>query len=121
MQGNVYGIWINEENISKKALWKQMQGKTKLNSIDELKIISEEWYPLYRGKDKKGAERIFAHMKGHKNGNINLPQYEILKDQKIIFEAITVSCYADFERNIFGTYPSLLGSPQNAREGGTLY
>lgn len=120
--GSVYGIWVNLNDNEKIELWNEAGGQRTLNCINDFRMIEGNWYPLYWGKEIKSADRIFAHIKGHKkNGNINMPQYPVLRKVKIVYGSITVERYADFERDIMNTAPPLLGTRRNGKSTTTAF
>ncbi|MGF7050095.1 hypothetical protein J2T13_004618 [Paenibacillus sp. DS2015] len=126
--GSVYGIWVKLDDLSKERLWKEtkitVNKNTNINikSINELIELTNSWFPLYWGKDLQGAQRIFAHIKGHKNnGNINMPQYTTLKELEIIYGSIAISNYAKFEKLLMKNHPALLGTSRVGSTSNTEY
>lgn len=79
----------------------------------ELKPLKDypKLYPVYWGKDIAPVSRIKAHVQNHAStGNINLRSISELVGKRIIFGAIFVERYRDFEEHLYKTYPPLKGS-----------
>ena len=100
--GAVYGIWAHADEAPRAHL-AEIPG-------------FPGWYPVYWGKDISPVSRLRAHVKNHKNGNINLPAIEVLKGTRLIFGAILVSNYTGFEALLHKLYPPLKGSPAAGRQ-----
>lgn len=100
--GAVYGIWA----------------KAPAPLRDGLKPLPDypEWYPIYWGKDISPVSRMKAHVKGHKNGNINLPEVKEINGKDIIFGAVLVGRYQAFETLLHKKYPPMLGSPKPGKK-----
>ena len=99
--GAVYGIWVKSESPPSPSL-KTIPG-------------FDDWYPVYWGKDIAPVSRMKAHVQGHKNGNIDLPNVIEVQNKPLIFGAILVARYRDFEKLLHGHFPPLKGSPSNGR------
>ena len=100
--GAVYGIVI-ESNTSPGESLRPLKNYPKL-------------FPIYWGKDVSPVSRIKAHVQNHKStGNANLRKITELEGKRIIFGAIFVEKYQDFEEHLHKTYPPLRGS---MRRGG---
>lgn len=101
--GAVYGIWVNSdaapsENIS------AIQGYP-------------DWYPIYWGKDISPVSRMKAHVQGHANGNIDLPNVVEVQGKPLIYGAILVSDYVGFEELLHEEYRPLKGSSATGKVG----
>jgi hypothetical protein len=100
--GAVYGIWAESSSPLR----------------DGLKPLPDYpgWYPVYWGKDISPVSRMKAHVKGHNNGNINLPSVQEIKGKTLIFGAILVEKYQAFESLLHRTYPPMLGSSRPGKK-----
>lgn len=98
----VYGIWAQSASPLK------------------LGILSlpgyPQWYPVYWGKDISPVSRLKAHVQGHKNGNVNLPNVPEVKGLELVFGSILVERYEEFERLLHSRYPPLRGSGRTGRQ-----
>lgn len=99
--GAVYGIWAKAATPLRHGL-KALPGYS-------------DWYPVYWGKDIAPVSRLKAHVQGHKNGNINLPAITELTNLPLVYGAILVSRYGQFEQLLYTEYPPLRGSPRGGR------
>lgn len=99
----VYGIWAHMPAPPKTGL-AQVPG-------------FPDWYPVYWGKDISPVSRIKAHVRGHKNGNIDLPNIIELKGARLVFGAILVSEYQRFEELLHKHCPPFKGTPSTGRKG----
>ena len=105
--GAVYGVWVKSETI--------------LNN--EVKSIPNypKWYPVYWGKDIKPISRISAHVQNHKGtGNAKLRAMQLIKDKPIIFGALFVERYNEFERLVHQNYPALKGAGQTGKNSSII-
>ena len=93
--GAVYGIWVFSDEIPE--------------GIESLPG-HRNWYPVYWGKDIAPVSRMKAHVQGHRNGNINLPSRVFLRNKQIIYGAILVSNYQNFEQFLHGRYTPMFGT-----------
>jgi hypothetical protein len=57
-----------------------------------------------------------AHVKGHENGNINLPSVQEVQGKTLIFGAILVGKYQAFETLLHNNYPPMLGSSRPGKK-----
>ena len=100
--GSVYGIWVKSDS-----------------SPDGIvRCINDypKWFPVYWGKDIAPVSRMKAHVQDHKNtGNIALRKIEEIKCKELIFGAIMVSNYEDFEILLQKQYRPMKGGN---RKGG---
>lgn len=72
---------------------------------------TQNLYPIYWGKDISPPKRISAHVKDHKNtGNAKLKTRPEIKGKKLIYGAIFVSNYKNFERHLHANFRPLIGS-----------
>jgi len=93
--GAVYGIFA--------------QSNTPLNSSTQ--PINKQYYPIYWGKDIAPVSRLKAHIQKYKNtGSANLKGILEIKEKKLIFGAILVSKYDEFEKFLHHKYPPLKGT-----------
>jgi hypothetical protein len=99
--GAVYGIWVQSD----------LPPSTSVTAIPGF----GDWYPVYWGKDVAPVSRMKAHVQGHKNGNIDLSNVREVQNKPLIFGAILVSRYRDFEKLLHERFPPLKGSPSNGR------
>jgi hypothetical protein len=99
--GAVYGIWA-------KAGAPLREGLKALPNYPG-------WYPVYWGKDISPVSRLKAHVQGHKNGNINLPAITELSNLPLVYGAIIVSRYLQFESLLHQQYPPLRGTARGGR------
>ncbi len=74
-----------------------------------------DWYPVYWGKDISPVSRIKAHVQGHTNGNIGLPNIAELKGARLMFGAVLVSEYQRFEALLHQHCPPFKGTPSLGR------
>ncbi len=93
--GAVYGIWVQSAE--------PMSG---LAPIPD----HTAWFPVYWGKDIAPVSRMKAHVQGHQNGNINLPAVSAVQGKPLIFGAILVSRYREFEDLLHQRFQPLLGT-----------
>ena len=105
--GAVYGIWVKTE-------------------ISPSKHIAEipnypSWYPVYWGKDISPVSRMKAHVQGHANGNINLPEIYEVQGKPLIFGAILVSNYLEFESLLHSQFPPFKGTNATGRVGSVIH
>ena len=95
--GAVYGIVVESDTPPMPSL-KPLRDYPKL-------------FPIYWGKDIAPISRIKAHVQNHKStGNANLRKITELEGKRIIFGAIFVERYQDFEEHLHKTYPPIKGS-----------
>jgi hypothetical protein len=99
--GAVYGIWVNANAAPS-------------NVISELPGY-RNWYPVYWGKDISPVSRMKAHVQGHRNGNINLPSIPEVRGKPLVFGAILVARYAEFESLLHTRFPPLKGTSANGK------
>jgi len=99
--GAVYGIWA-------KASAPLRSNLTALPG-------HPDWYPVYWGKDIAPVSRLKAHVQGHQNGNINLPSIAELSGLPLVFGALLVSRYRQFEQLLHEKYPPFRGTPLGGR------
>jgi len=100
--GAVYGIWVHDAVPPKNNL-SEMPGNA-------------GWYPVYWGKDVSPVSRIKAHVQGHKNnGNANLPSVKEIQGKSLIFGAILVARYDEFEAMLHRRHPPLKGTASKGR------
>lgn len=104
--GSVYGIWVSSS----------MPPQPDLAPVPGY----SDWYPIYWGKDIAPASRMKAHVQGHKNGNINLPNIQELKGERLVYGAIFVSSYERFEKLVRQCSPPMLGTPLRGRVGSVV-
>ncbi|NJD39672.1 MAG: hypothetical protein FIA89_15325 [Geobacter sp.] len=100
--GAVYGIWVEADVAPSRA-------------VSELPGY-RNWYPVYWGKDISPLSRMKAHVQGHRNGNINLPKITEIRGKRLIFGAILVARYVEFELLLHSQFPSLKGTPAIGKE-----
>jgi len=68
-------------------------------------------YPVYWGKDIAPVSRLKAHVQNHKTtGNANLRNIKEIKGKKLIYGAIFVERYFEFETYLHNIYPPIKGS-----------
>lgn len=99
--GSVYGIWVNS-SVPPRANFSSLPGH-------------EDWYAVYWGRDIAPVSRLKAHVQGHKNGNAHLPDREELRGRPLIFGAVIVSRYRQFEGMLHSRFPPLYGSSSEGR------
>lgn len=99
--GAVYGIWAQCNQPP----------STSIVAIPGL----NNWYPMYWGKDISPVSRVKAHVQGHKNGNLGLTNMKEVRDIPLIFGAILVARYCEFEKLLHKRYPPLKGSSLGGR------
>lgn len=100
--GAVYGIWAKAESPLRSGL-EPIPGHPK-------------WFPVYWGKDITPVSRMKAHVKGHENGNINLPIVKEVQGKPLIFGAILVEKYQAFEAILHSCYRPMLGSSRPGKQ-----
>jgi hypothetical protein len=100
--GAVYGIWVESE--SPPSL-----------HVEEVPGCSG-WYPVYWGKDISPVSRMKAHVQGHKNGNIDLQNVAEVQGKPLMFGAILVARYREFESLLHTRFPPLRGSCATGKE-----
>jgi len=74
-----------------------------------------QWYPVYWGKDISPVSRLKAHVQGHQNGNIDLPNIREVQGLPLVFGSVLVARYGEFERLLHSSFPPLLGSHRTGR------
>lgn len=94
--GSVYGIWA--------------RSSTPLSPELEAIPGHGDWYPVYWGKDISPVSRMKAHVQGHENGNIDLPNVAEVMGKELIFGAILVARYNSFESLLHDRFPPFKGS-----------
>lgn len=99
--GAVYGIWVQSSTPPRPNL-QPIPGHA-------------EWFPVYWGKDIAPASRMKAHVKGHRNGNINLPSVREVQGKPLIFGAILVANYRAFEVHLHNVCRPMLGTAAPGR------
>lgn len=93
--GAVYGIFVESKNVIGKT--KEIPG-------------NKNWYPVYWGKDLTPPFRIRAHIQNYMGtGNAKLKERKEIKGKELIFGAIFVSKYKEFEKYLHENYKPLLG------------
>lgn len=75
-----------------------------------------QWYPVYWGKDISPVSRLKAHVQGHQNGNIDLPNIREVQGLPLVFGSVLVARYEQFERLLHSTFPPLRGSGRPGRQ-----
>ena len=98
----VYGIWAHMPAAPKTGL-AQVPG-------------FPDWYPVYWGKDISPVSRLKAHVQGHRNGNIGLPNVAELRGARLVFGAVLVSEYQRFEALLHQHCPPFKGTPSLGRQ-----
>jgi hypothetical protein len=95
--GAVYGIWV--------------QSASSPNGKVEVVPDYPGWFPVYWGKDIAPVSRMKAHVQDHAStGNIALRKIEEIQGKKIIFGAVMVSRYREFEELLHKKYSPMRGS-----------
>jgi len=95
--GAVYGIWAFSDSSIR----------------DELLAIPghRNYFPVYWGKDISPVSRMKAHVQGHRNnGNIRLREQNELQGKRLIYAAILISNYQQFEQLLIERYVPMLGT-----------
>jgi len=99
--GAVYGIFAQST----------VQISTTINLPD-----LENFYPVYWGRDIKPTSRIVAHFQNYNGtGNANLKGCIEIQDKLVIFGAIFVSNYKEFEKYLHISFPPLIPSTRAGR------
>jgi hypothetical protein len=104
--GSVYGIFV--------------QSNTKITDINGTDINElpslKNFYPVYWGKDISPARRIIAHVRNYKStGSADLSSNKEIQDKPIIFGAIFVTKYDEFEKHLHEKFRPLIGSSRHGR------
>lgn len=100
--GSVYGILVELQNAPK-------AGIRPINFNSNL-------YPVYWGKDISPVSRLKAHVQNHRStGNANLKSRQELVGKRLLFGAILVSKYSDFEAHLHKKYPPMIGTSRIGR------
>jgi len=100
--GSVYGIWV-KSNSSPGGKVEQIPGHP-------------EWFPVYWGKDIAPVSRMKAHVQDHtKTGNIKLRKIKEIEGKELIFGAIMVARYENFEKLLHDRYRPMKGSDKKGR------
>lgn len=74
-------------------------------------------YPVYWGKDIAPVSRLKAHVQNHQNtGNANLRGINEIAGKRLIFGAIFVSQYQNFESHLHTAYPPLKGTNRAGKQ-----
>jgi len=98
--GSVYGILVESDTPPKLGL----------KPIE----FNSNMYPVYWGIAP--ISRLKAHVQSHQTtGNANLRSIEEIAGKRLIFGAILVSRYSDFEKHMHDKYPPLIGSNKKGR------
>jgi len=109
--GGVYGFFVElsekevqeffNEAIERKA--------SNLKSVSDFKVIKDNLYPIYWGKDKSIGKRPYEHLKNYKGtGSIRLETYKSLVNKQIHSIAIVVDNNNKLERHLQKRFPHLL-------------
>lgn len=94
--GGVYGVWAS---CSPPPV------------PEGVKPVEDDWFPVCWGKDITPCSRVSAHVYNYKGtGNLNLSSIPELKGRLLLFGAILVSRYEEFESYLHEVYPPLKGS-----------
>lgn len=100
--GAVYGIWAQSD-------------KPPAKNIEEIPD-NEGWYPVYWGKDIAPVSRVKAHVQAYENGNIDIFNIPELKGKILIFGAILVNRYVDFESLLHKIFHPLKGTAAQGKK-----
>lgn len=92
--GAVYGIFVESNN--------------KLKNVEPIPYLTN-WYPVYWGADVTPPGRIKAHVQGHQNGNAKLQSVKEIQGKRLIYGAILVNKYKEFEKYLHEKFKPLLG------------
>jgi len=101
--GAVYGILV--------------QSNVQISTVKNLPNL-ENFYPVYWGRDTKPISRIIAHYQDYNStGNGKLQDCTEIqgKGKLVIFGAIFVSSYKDFEKHLHINFPPLITSSNTGR------
>jgi len=100
--GSVYGILAISDT--------PLNGKVKpINGYPNI-------YPVYWGKDISPVSRLKAHVQNHQTtGNVDLRSITKLNGKKVIFGAVLVERYSEFETHLHNKYPPLRGTSKTGR------
>lgn len=100
--GAVYGIWVQDVAPPR---------------VHVAEIPGHPgWYPVYWGRDIAPVSRMKAHVQGHKaNGNANLPAVLEIQGKPLIFGAILVERYDEFEALLHNQHRPLKGTSASGR------
>ncbi|SHG46671.1 hypothetical protein SAMN02745753_03976 [Marinomonas polaris DSM 16579] len=102
--GAVYGVLVESKTPPRKDL-KPIKGFPNL-------------YPVYWGKDIAPVSRLKAHVQNHQStGNADLRSIEEIQGKRLLFGAIFVEKYSEFEGYLHDSYPPIKGQKSRGRTG----
>lgn len=102
--GAVYGIFVESKTPPRK-------GMVPIKGYPN-------FYPVYWGKDIAPVSRLKAHVQNHQStGNANLRAITEIKGKKLLFGAVFVERYLDFEGHLHKSYPPLKGQNSVGKRG----
>lgn len=111
LPGSAYGFCVRLNEQERDSVFAEAKGKetTRLTNVQEWLPLSENFYPLYWGKDKMLGARIHQHLKNTKTtGLARLCAYTTLHGKEIACAALTVTKYSELEAVIQNERPHLL-------------
>lgn len=122
-RGSVYGIaiQIKDENDKEKVFDAVLESRRKLENADQWKAITDDFYPLYWGKDVNMGSRLFSHTKIMKStGTLQLNTISsALGKHRIIYGAVPCLNRLANEDKLHKQYADLLktvkGSDDNLK------
>lgn len=105
--GSIYGIVAEAD----KPL---IQNLNSLNNFSKL-------FPVYWGKDISPVSRLRAHTRNYKSvGNANLKSLKEIRGKRLIFGAIFIEKYFEFEKYLHNNYPPLISSLMKGRRSNII-
>lgn len=109
--GAVYGFAAKLSKRDLRALFHEAahRGLARPSTLESIKPIEGELYPLYWGKDKQIGARPYQHLNNPVGtGAIRLSTYQSLLGKPIACATLVVSDYVAAERAIQKAFPDIL-------------
>lgn len=114
-----YAIYLNEEE--KKEFFSEVYDKkaNNISSIENMKEIPgyKDFYPLYWGVSGTVSQRFNAHLKGHKNNNLGLSDFNFLNGKTFYHSFLWVNKHRDLEKKLQKKFPPIMKT-RNLKESG---
>lgn len=111
-RGSVYGIaiQIKDKNDKETVFNAVSKSRRKLENADQWKEITNDFYPLYWGKDVNMGSRLFSHTKTMKStGTLQLNTISsVLGEHRIIYGAVPCLNRLTNEDKLHERYADLL-------------
>lgn len=121
--GSVYGFFVALSEEEALVFFDEANGRnsSNLKTFKQFKIIKDDFYPIYWGKDKSIGKRPYEHLRNPKGtGSIRLETYQSLALKKIHCIAIVVDDNAKLESYLQRKFPHLLMTKTKKHDANTI-